>query len=60
MVSDNVFSSSSLDDDKDAPIRFSGGKYVGKTGWLRKSKRHCGVGKICVLVDLGNEMVKKT
>jgi hypothetical protein len=58
---DNIFSSESLNDDKADEIRFTGGKYVGKKGWLRRSKHLCGERKVYVLVDLGtNDAVKKT
>ena len=57
---DNVFSSESLDSDKADPIRFVGGVYVGKTGWLHNSKRFRGQNKYYVLVDLGHNCVKKS
>jgi hypothetical protein len=61
MTADNIFSSESLNDDKADEIRFTGGKYVGKNGWLRRSKHLCGERKVYVLVDLGtNDAVKKT
>ena len=57
---DNVVSADAIEHDKSSPIRFVGGAYGGKNGWLRKSKSAYGVDKIWVLVDMGNSTIKKT
>ena len=60
MSSDNIFSSSAVEGDKADAIRFLGGRYAGKTGWLRHSKRSRGQLYYYVFVDLGDSTVKKT
>jgi hypothetical protein len=60
MSPDNIFSSSAVDGDKADTIRFLGGRYAGKTGWLRHSKRKRGQFYYYVFVDLGDSTVLKT
>jgi hypothetical protein len=57
---DNIVSSSAVEADKADPIRFIGGTYAGKTGWLRQSRRKRGTTYLYVFVDLGDSTVKKT
>jgi hypothetical protein len=59
---DNIFSSNALDieADKADHIRFIAGKYSGKTGWLRHSRRRRGTLYFYVLVDNGDGTVLKT
>ncbi len=60
MSPDNIFSSSAVDGDKADTIRFLGGRYAGKTRWLRHSKRKRGQFYYYVFVDLGDSTVLKT
>jgi hypothetical protein len=60
MPPDNISSSDLVNADKAGPIRFIGGSNSGKTGWLRHSKRKRGDSHYYVLVDLGDNTVKKT
>jgi hypothetical protein len=57
---DNICSSSAIQADKADAIRFIGGRYVGKTGWLRRSRHKRGSTCYYVLVDLGDDTVVKT
>jgi hypothetical protein len=59
MTANNVFSSKWLNDDKADEINFTGGKYVGKKGWLHLSKQCCGESKVYVLVHLRNDAVRR-
>jgi hypothetical protein len=60
MSPDNIFSSSAVEGDKADAIRFLGGRYAGKTGWLRHSRRKRGQLYNYVFVDLGDSTVLKT
>jgi hypothetical protein len=60
MPPDNISSSDLVNADKADPVRFIGGSYSGKTGWLHLSKRKRGDSHYYVLVDLGDNTVKKT
>jgi hypothetical protein len=60
MSPDNIFSSSAVEGDKAEAIRFLGGRYAGKTGWLRHSRRKRGQLYYYVFVDLGDSTVLKT
>jgi hypothetical protein len=57
---DNIFSSSTVEGDKAEAIRFLGGRYAGKTGCLRHSRRKRGQLYYYVLVDLGDSTMLKT
>jgi hypothetical protein len=56
----NIVSSAEVEGDKGQRVRFIGGTHVKKKGWLRLSKERRGENQIYVLVDLGNDRVKKT
>ena len=45
--------------DKGDPIKFTKGKYVGKTGWKNKEKGSTRE-RLYVIVDLGNDVLKRT
>jgi hypothetical protein len=55
----NVVSAQEVEDDRGQQIRFTGGKYGGRNGWLRLSKELRGDHQVHVLVALGDK-VKKT
>jgi hypothetical protein len=59
---DNICSADdvTVNADKADAIRFIGGFYSGKTGWLRHSRRKRGNCHHYVLVDLGDNTLKKT
>jgi hypothetical protein len=57
---DNICSSSGIQADKADAIRFIGGRYAGKTGWLQRLRRKRGSTCYYVLVDLGDNTVVKT
>jgi len=57
---EKVVSAASIQGDVGKAIRFTGGVYSGKRGWLRNSKTSRGENFTYVLVDVGNGKVKKT
>jgi hypothetical protein len=56
----NIVSSAEVEGDKGQRVRFIGGTHGKKKGWLRLSKGRRGENQIYVLVDLGNDRLKKT
>lgn len=56
----NVVTSAEVEADKGQRVRFIGGTHIKKKGWLRLSKGFRGKNQVYVLVDLGNDRLKKT